>query len=242
MRNDRHRLPPFLDSGILLVDKPSEWTSHDVVNLIRRRFNVKKVGHCGTLDPAAIGLLVIVLGRATKLSQRLSGDDKTYEATMLIGTETDSQDLDGTITAKNDWNSVTEEQVRKICREFVGEQFQTPPMVSAKKVGGKRLYKLAREGKEIEREPVKINIRSLDVAEIDLPYVKFTVLCSKGTYVRTLCYDIGRQLGCGAVLAGLRRIQCGMFSVENSATVEKIKEWTQEELADKLLWVHNLNL
>ena len=242
MRNEKHRLSPFLDSGILLVDKLPEWTSHDVVNLIRRRFNVKKVGHCGTLDPAATGLLVIVLGRATKLSQRLSGDDKTYEATMLIGTETDSQDLDGTITAEKDWSSVTEEQVRKVCRKFVGEQYQTPPMVSAKKVAGKRLYKLAREGKEIEREPVKINIKSLDITGIDLPHVKFTALCSKGTYIRTLCYDIGRQLGCGAVLAGLRRTRCGMFSIENSSTIEKIKEWTQEELADKLLWVHNLKL
>jgi tRNA pseudouridine55 synthase len=238
--NKKFKQPPFLDSGILLVDKPAEWSSHDVVSLIRKRFNVKKVGHCGTLDPAATGLLVIVLGRATKLSQKLSGEDKTYEAEMLIGTETDSQDLDGTITAENSWSSVTEEQIGMVCEKFVGEQYQTPPMVSAKKVGGKRLYKLAREGKVIEREPVKINIRSLEITAIDLPYVNFTVSSSKGTYIRTLCYDIGRQLGCGAVLAGLRRIQCGIFSVENSVTVEKIKEWEQEELADRLLWVHNL--
>ena len=238
--NKNFKQSPFLESGILLVDKPSEWTSHDVVNFIRRRFNVKKVGHCGTLDPAATGLLVIVLGRATKLSQRLSGDDKTYEATMLIGTETDSQDLEGKVTAENDWSSVTVEQARKVCNEFIGEQYQIPPMVSAKKVGGTRLYKLAREGKEIEREPVKINIKSLDITKIDLPYVNFTASCSKGTYVRTLCYDIGRQLECGAVLAGLRRTQCGKFSIENSTTVEEIKEWEQKELSDKLLWIHNL--
>jgi tRNA pseudouridine55 synthase len=228
---------PFLDSGILLVDKPIEWTSHDAVNLIRRRFNVKKVGHCGTLDPAATGLLVIVLGKATKLSQKLSSDDKTYEATMLIGKETDSQDLDGTVTTESDWSYITEKQIRKVCECFVGEQYQIPPMVSAKKIGGKRLYKLAREGKEVEREPVKINIKNLKITKINLPYVKFTVSCSKGTYIRTLCYDIGKQLGCGAVLAGLRRTQCGMFSIEDSTTLEEIKEWEQENLANKLLLI-----
>ena len=233
---------PFLDSGILLVDKPSEWTSHDVVNFVRRRFNIKKVGHCGTLDPAATGLLVIVIGRATKLSQKLSGDDKTYTSNMLLGTETDSQDLDGKITAENDWIGVTKDQVEKVCKTFVGEQLQTPPMVSAKKVGGKRLYKLAREGKVIEREPVKINIKSLEINDIELPYVKFTVSCSKGTYIRTLCYDIGKQLGCGAVLAGLRRTQCGMFFIEKAVSIDTMKEWEQEELAESLLWVHNLKI
>ena len=233
---------PFLDSGILLVDKPSEWTSHDIVNFVRRRFNIKKVGHCGTLDPAATGLLVIVLGKATKLSQRLSGDDKTYEANMLLGTETDSQDLDGKVTAENDWSAVTNDHVTKVCDEFTGEQLQIPPMVSAKKIGGKRLYKLAREGKVVEREPVKIKINCLDITDIDLPYVKFTTSCTKGTYIRTLCYDMGKQLGCGAVLAGLRRTQCGMFSIENSFTVEKIKEWEQKELAENLLWLHNLEI
>ena len=242
IENKKFRQPPFPDSGILLVDKPAEWTSHDIVNLIRRRFNVKKVGHCGTLDPAATGLLVIVLGRATKLSQKLSGEDKTYEANMLIGTETDSQDLDGTITSENDWSAVTEVQVRKVCSEFIGEQLQIPPMVSAKKVGGKRLYKLAREGKVIEREPVKITINSFEITDIQLPHVKFTASCSKGTYIRTICFDIGRQLGCGAVLAGLRRTQCGRFSIENSTTVETIKAWEQENLAENLLWLHNLKI
>ena len=240
--NNKFRQPQFLDSGILLVDKPAGWTSHDVVNLVRRRFNIKKVGHCGTLDPAATGLLVIVVGKATKISQKLSADDKTYESDMLIGTETDSQDLDGTITAENDWSSVTEEQIREVCNDFVGDQLQTPPMVSAKKVGGKRLYKLAREGKVVEREPVAINIKFFDITSIELPHVKFTVSCSKGTYIRTLCYDIGKQLGSGAVLAGLRRTQCGRFFIENSTSVEEIKEWEQENLAENLLWLHNLTI
>ncbi len=238
--NKKFKQPQFMDSGILLVDKPREWTSHDVVNLIRRRFRVKKVGHCGTLDPAATGLLVIVLGRATKLSQKLSADDKAYEARMLFGTETDSQDLDGKVTSENDWSFVTGEQVLNTCEDFVGEQYQIPPMVSAKKVGGKRLYKIAREGKEIEREPVKIVINSLEVSEIKLPYVNFKVECSKGTYIRTLCYDIGKKIGCGAVLAELRRTRCGMFDIKNSFTVEKIKEWEQKELSENLIWIHNI--
>ena len=238
--NKKFKQPQFMDSGILLVDKPKEWTSHDVVNLIRRRFNIKKVGHCGTLDPAATGLLVIVVGRATKLSQRLSADNKAYDARMLLGIETDSQDLDGTVTAENDWGFVTEDQIINTSKEFVGEQYQIPPMVSAKKVGGKRLYKIAREGKEIKRDPVKININSLDIFEIKLPYVNFKVECSKGTYIRTLCYDIGRKLGCGAVLAELRRTKCGMFDIKNSFTVEKIKTWEQKELSESLIWIHNI--
>ena len=234
MNDTKIKQPPFWESGILLVDKPAEWTSHDVVNFIRRRFNVKKVGHCGTLDPAATGLLVIVLGKATKLSSKLTADDKTYEATMLLGTETDSQDMDGKIIAENDWDFVSDKDVNSVCKGFIGEQDQTPPMVSAKKIKGKRLYKLAREGKEIEREPVRIKITSLDISEINLPYVKFVVSCSKGTYVRTLCADIGKNLGCGAVLYNLRRTKCGTFSIENAVTVEQLKGWKQNQLADKL--------
>lgn len=226
----KSNLPPFLKSGILLVDKPTEWTSHDVVNFIRRRFNVKKVGHCGTLDPAATGLLVIVLGKATKLSQKLSGDDKTYEATMLLGTETDSQDMDGKVIAENDWSNITEEEVEKVIKGFIGEQYQTPPMVSAKKVGGKRLYELARQGKEIKRDPVEIKINSIDFIKIDLPYATFTASCSKGTYIRTLCSDIGKKLGCGATLYKLRRTESGSFSIKNSVTVEELKTWEQGTL------------
>jgi len=236
----KFKQPPFMESGILLVDKPSAWTSHDVVNFVRRRFNVKKVGHCGTLDPAATGLLVLVLGRATKLSQRLSGDDKVYESVMKIGTQTDSLDMDGEITAENDWSSVTESDVKVICNQFVGEQFQTPPMVSAKKVNGQRLYKLARKGIEVHREPIKIKVNSLEINKIELPLVSFTVSCSKGTYIRSLCSDIGDKLGCGGVLYCLRRLNCGMFSVENATSVDEIKEWEQNNLLDKMLWVNNL--
>jgi len=226
----KNHLDPFPHSGIVLVDKPKDWTSHDVVNMIRRRFNVKKVGHCGTLDPAATGLLVIVLGHATKMSQQLSGSDKIYEGTILFGKETDSQDMDGQVTSEKDSSFLTEEIVRAEFAKFAGEMEQVPPMVSAQKIDGKRLYELARAGKVVEREAKKITIHSMEVKKVYLPYTDFVLKCSKGTYVRTICYDIGRNLGCGAVLFSLRRTESGEFSVAKAATVETIKSWTQEDL------------
>ena len=148
----KHRLPPFTSNGVLLVDKPAEWTSFDVVNFVRARFNVPKVGHCGTLDPAATGLLVLVLGKFTALSQKFSGEDKVYDATLLLGQETDSGDTTGTVTARGDISGITEEMVRNKFTAFLGTQMQVPPMVSAVKIDGKKLYELAREGKEARRE------------------------------------------------------------------------------------------
>jgi len=227
------RLPPFERSGVLLVDKPKEWTSHDVVNFFRRKFNIAKVGHCGTLDPAATGLLVLVVGQATKLAQRLSGQDKTYEATMLLGTETDSQDMDGEIIAEKDWSAVTPEAVAQVVARFTGELEQTPPMVSAKKIDGKRLYELARQGKVVDREPVKITVHSFAIKEVRLPQVDIVLECSKGTYVRTICHDIGAELGCGGTLFSLRRTKSGVFSVEGSMTIDEARELPQEALADR---------
>ncbi|MFA6568165.1 MAG: tRNA pseudouridine(55) synthase TruB [Victivallales bacterium] len=220
----------FPHSGIVLVDKPKDWTSHDVVNFVRRRFSVAKVGHCGTLDPAATGLLVIVLGHATKMSQQLSGSDKTYEATILFGKETDSQDMDGQVISEKDCSFLTEETVRSEFAKFAGEMEQIPPMVSAVKIDGKRLYELARAGKEVEREPKKITIHSLDIKKVYLPYADFVLKCTKGTYVRTICSDMGRNLGCGAVLFSLRRTVCGEFNVEKAVTVETMKTWEQDDL------------
>lgn len=228
----KHRLPIFGESGVLLIDKPAEWTSFDVVNCVRARFNIPKVGHCGTLDPAATGLLVLVLGRFTKMSQRFSGEDKVYEATILMGTETDSQDLDGEITAQNDFSNVTEEQFREVVKSFVGEQLQTPPMVSAVKKDGKRLYELARKGIEVERDPKPINIESIEITRFDPPEADFTVKCSKGTYVRTLCADIGEKLSCGACLKSLRRTSSGLFDIADAVTIDTIKTWEQEDLQD----------
>jgi len=226
----KHRLPPLKTDAVLLVDKPKEWTSFDVVNMVRSRFNIPKVGHCGTLDPAASGLLVLVLGKFTKLSQKFSGEDKVYQSDMLLGTETDSQDMDGKITAENDYSQITEEQVKEVIASFIGEQEQVPPMFSAKKKDGKRLYKLARQGIEVEREAKEINIESIEIDEINLPHVKFTVKCSKGTYIRTLVADMGQKLGCGAVLFGLRRTLSGQFNLEDAVTIDTLKSWEQADL------------
>ncbi|HJO92331.1 MAG TPA: tRNA pseudouridine(55) synthase TruB [Victivallales bacterium] len=242
MGRKNHPYPPFMESGILLVDKPEEWTSHDVVSFVRSRFNIKKVGHCGTLDPAATGLLILVLGKATKISQRLSSDNKTYSSTMLLGTETDSQDMDGKVTATNDYSNVTPEAVSLSIKKFVGNIMQIPPMVSAKKIDGKRLYKLAREGKEVERAPVPITIHSIEINSINIPHIDFTVSCSKGTYIRTLCHDIGKDLGCGAALFKLRRTHSGIFNSDASYSIPTIKEWTQEDLAKNILWTDNIEL
>lgn len=229
-RPDKHRLPPFERSGVLLVDKPKDWTSHDVVAFVRARFNVPKAGHCGTLDPAATGLLVVVLGKFTKLSQKFSGEDKAYEGTILLGTETDSQDMDGNVVRTADWSSVDEAALRSAFASFVGEIEQIPPMVSAIKKDGERLYDLARQGIEVEREPKLITINSIDITRVELPCADFVVSCSKGTYIRTLCSDVGHKLGCGAVLNSLRRVRSGSFDLADAVTVDTMRTWGQPEL------------
>ncbi len=236
MRNNpgKHRLPPFTKNGVLLVNKPAGWTSHDVVAFMRSRFNAVKVGHCGTLDPAATGLLVIVFGKFTKLSQKFSGEDKAYTGTILLGTETDSQDMDGEVVRTSDWSGITEEKLRDAFDSFTGPVSQVPPMVSAVKKDGRKLYELARKGIEVEREAKDIVIHSIDVDSVNLPYADFTVFCSKGTYIRTLCADVGDALGCGACLYRLNRIRSGEFRLEDAVELEDVKNWTQEDLEDKL--------
>jgi len=218
------------EGGILLVDKPEAWTSHDVVNCVRRRFRIDKVGHCGTLDPNATGLLVVVLGRATKLAGRLSGQDKTYCGSMRLGVETSTQDREGEVTATRDVVGVTPERIEEVVSHFRGDLQQIPPMVSAVKKDGRPLYKLARKGIEVEREPRPVHISELSITGIELPFVHFRVVCSKGTYVRTLCADIGRELGCGAHLHALRRLASGRFSLDGAVTIDAIKSWEREQL------------
>jgi tRNA pseudouridine55 synthase len=215
--------------GLLLVDKPIDWTSHDVVNCIRSRFNLSKTGHCGTLDPIATGLLVLLLGHATKLQDRLMSEDKVYTGTMRLGVETDSEDRTGVVTATADASGVTPEQVRTIAARFLGPQQQTPPMVSAIKKDGKPLYKLARKGEVIERESRPIVIHALELSRIALPDVDFCVHCSKGTYIRTLCADMGRALGCGAHMLELRRESSGSFQVADAVNMDAIKSWELPE-------------
>lgn len=218
------------ESGILLVDKPVSWTSHDVVNCVRRRFNVGKVGHCGTLDPNATGLLVLVLGQATRLSEKLSGQEKAYAGTMRLGIETFSEDSDGEVTATHDTAGVTPEAVQETARRFVGEIQQIPPMVSAIKKEGRPLYKMARKGIVIEREARPVTIRELIIDRIAIPDVDFHVTCTKGTYVRTLCADMGRVLGCGAHLLNLRRLHSGKFDIAGAVTLDVIKSWERTDL------------
>ncbi|MDD4817715.1 MAG: tRNA pseudouridine(55) synthase TruB [Victivallaceae bacterium] len=230
----KHRLPPFPGFGILLVDKPAEWTSFDVVNCLRGRFNIPKIGHCGTLDPAATGLLVLVLGKFTTLASKFSGDNKTYEATLRIGVATDSQDMTGNVIAEKPWDNITPEQVKVALKAKIGKSLQLPPMVSAVKKDGKKLYELARKGLEVERDPREIEIFSMKVGSIELPLADFTVECSKGTYVRTLCDDVGRDLGCGGALEKLRRTRCGRFELKDAFQLDELKAMEPEQLNDRL--------
>ena len=222
------QLTPF--DGVLLVDKPAGLTSHDVVDRVRRHFGFKKVGHCGTLDPAATGLLILVIERATKLQDRLMSDDKMYEGTMLLGVSTDSQDADGAVIAEKPVPPLTEEDIDRVFAKFRGDLQQVPPMVSAVKHQGTPLYKLARKGKTVEREPRLVHIYDLRVLGLELPRVRLRVACTKGTYVRTLCSDVGDLLGCGAHLYELRRMRSGNFDVKDAHTLETILQQTREQL------------
>jgi len=221
-------LTPF--DGVLLVDKPPRLTSHDVVDRVRRHFGFKKVGHCGTLDPAATGLLVLVLERATKLQHHLMADDKTYEGTMLLGVTTDSQDADGEVIAGKPVPPLTTDDIERAFAKFRGDIQQVPPMVSALKHKGQPLYKLARKGKTVEREPRLIHIYDLRLLRFDLPRLRFRVSCTKGTYVRTLCHDIGEALGCGAHLAELRRLRQGRFDLNDARSLDELLTLSRTQL------------
>jgi len=229
----KHRLPECKACGVLPVDKPLTWTSFDVVNFVRSRFNVPKVGHCGTLDPAATGLLLLVLGKFTSLSGKLSGVDKQYTGSLMLGVETDSGDLDGKVVRRSE-TLPQEAEVKEVFASFRGKSMQMPPMYSAVKVGGKKLYELARQGVEVEREAREINIPRLDITRIELPEVDFIVDCSKGTYVRTLATDIGSRLGCGGTLTALRRTRCGKFSIDDAVSMEALKAMDQEEFTSMM--------
>src|SRR5438128_2744306 len=221
--------------GALLIDKPSGMTSHDVVDEIRRHFGIKKVGHCGTLDPNATGLLIIVLGRATKLSERLMSDDKVYEGTIKFGESTDSFDSDGKLVGSLPVPPITLDELNKLAAEFVGDQMQTPPMVSAVKKDGVPLYKLARKGVEVQREPRLIHIYSFNFSAYAEPIAHFRLACTKGTYVRTVAHELGQKLGCGAHLATLRRVVSGKFDVAEAIPLAEVLRLTPGELEKRVL-------
>jgi tRNA pseudouridine55 synthase len=212
--------PPV--SGVIVVDKPPGITSRRAVDRVKRAFGVRKAGHAGTLDPDATGVLIVCLGRATKLFRYLTEGEKEYIGTITLGVETDTQDASGRVIKESEVN-VTEEQVKEVAFGFVGEITQIPPMYSAIRVNGRRLYKLARRGQEVERPPRKVTIYELEISRIELPEIDFRVVCSKGTYIRTLASDIGKRLSCGAHLSRLRRIRSGPFTLEMALPLEKIE-------------------
>ncbi len=221
--------------GVLLVDKAPRMTSHDVVAIARRSLGTKKVGHCGTLDPLATGLLLITIGRGTKIQDLLMSEDKEYVGTMRLGEVTDSQDADGQIVATKPVPHFTREQIERAFAKFKGDFYQTPPMISAIKKNGVPLYKLARQGKQIERDPRFVRVYAQEIRGLRLPDVDFLVVCSKGFYVRTYADDIGRELGCGAHLSVLRRTKSGRFGVEDAVSVDELKTLPREELVNRIL-------
>ena len=221
--------------GVLLVDKSTGMTSHDVVAITRRALDTKKVGHCGTLDPLATGLLLITIGRGTKIQDLLMSEDKEYVGTMRLGEMTDSQDADGQIVETRPVPDLAAGALEAAFAKFQGDFYQTPPMVSAIKKDGVPLYKLARQGKEVVREPRFVHVYAHEVQAVRLPEVDFRVVCSKGFYVRTYAYDIGLELGCGAHLSALRRTKSGRFSVDQAVTVDELKTLPLPELASRIL-------
>lgn len=221
--------------GIINVYKERGFTSHDVVAKLRGILKQKKIGHTGTLDPEAQGVLPVCLGKGTKVCELLTDKTKTYQAVLLLGMTTDTQDTTGTVTAEKPV-TCTEEEVRDCILSFLGTQEQIPPMYSALKVNGKKLYELARQGVEVERKARTITIEEIHIDTIDLPEVTITVTCSKGTYIRTLCHDIGQRLGCGGCMKSLLRTRVGIFAIEDSLTLSQIEQMRDENRLEEIIY------
>jgi tRNA pseudouridine55 synthase len=211
-------------SGVLVVDKPVGLTSHEVVQIIRHGTNIRRAGHTGTLDPRASGVLIVLIGPAVRLSEYVSASDKRYQAIIRLGATTDTFDADGRFTSKDETPEITEEQFETTLKTFVGEIIQTPPPYSAVKVHGRPAYDMAREGEEVQLEPRKIQVYSLELLEWAPPEAVIDVYCSSGTYVRSLANDLGDKLGCGAYLTGLRRTKSGRFTLRDAVPLRKLRE------------------
>jgi len=240
MRN--HEFEPVGPSGVLLIDKAPDMTSHDVVAIARRALNTKKIGHCGTLDPMATGLLMLVIGRATKIQDLLMSEDKEYQGTLTLGKTTSTQDRQGEVLEERHVDAFTPAQIEDAFGKYTGAFEQIPPMVSAIKKDGVPLYKLARKGVEIERAPRPVHVTSYKVSRIELPEVDFTVNCSKGFYVRTYAHDIGELLGCGAHLSALRRTRSGKFNLQRAVTIDELKNGPREELLKAMVSLAEISL
>lgn len=219
-------------NGIMNVYKEAGFTSHDVVAKLRGICKQKKIGHTGTLDPDAVGVLPVCFGSGTKLCDMLTDWDKEYIAGLQLGIVTDTQDISGRVLLKTEpekMQAITEEQAAESVMSFLGEYDQIPPMYSALKVNGKKLYELARAGREVERKPRRVQIKELEILEMSLPTVRFRVVCSKGTYIRTLCHDIGEKMGCGGVMTALERSRVGIFGIEEALTLSQIERLRDED-------------
>jgi len=225
-------------SGVLLVDKPTDHTSHDVVARLRGKLQMRKIGHAGTLDPMATGLLIMLIGKATRISQYLISLDKEYMGTITLGTITDSQDAEGQVMETRPVPAYSEEEVRAAVQTFLGDQYQMPPMFSAIKIKGVPLYKKARKGEDVEREPRFIRVANYEVTRFELPEIDFRLNCSKGTYVRTLAHDLGQKLGCGGHLSALRRTATDHFKVSQALTLDEIQKLTLPEIERRLIPIH----
>jgi tRNA pseudouridine55 synthase len=221
--------------GVLLVDKPGEHTSHDVIARLRGKLRMRKIGHAGTLDPMATGLLIVLVGKATRVSQFIISLDKEYEGTIELGRTTDSQDADGQTMETRPVPALTEAEVRAALQGFLGDQYQTPPMFSAIKIDGVPLYKRARRGEEVEREPRFIRVMSWELLRFESPRIYFRLRCTKGTYVRTLAHDLGTRLGCGAHLSALRRTATDRFNVAQALTMDQIEALSLPEIEKRLI-------
>ena len=216
--------------GILLIDKPAGPTSHDIVDIIRNSYRIKKVGHCGTLDPAATGLLTILLGKATKLSEKLMSDDKVYVGSVKLGETTNTYDAEGQIESHQPIPNISINTLQEEANKFLGDQMQIPPMVSAIKINGTPLYKLARKGQKVDRKERFIHLYKFIISEYKPPFAWFKLACTKGTYIRSLAHDFGNSLGCGGHLSGLRRTVSGKFKVSNATTLEELTSLSPSEL------------
>lgn len=236
--NQNEQIP----SGVLLVDKEQEMTSHDAVAIARRSLGIKKIGHCGTLDPMATGLLMLVVGKATKIQDLLMSEDKEYVGMLTLGATTNTQDAKGEILEEKPFDDVTEEQIREVFGKYTGNFEQIPPMVSAIKKDGVPLYKLARKGQEVVREPRSIYVTNHEITRVAIPEVDFVVQCSKGFYVRTYAHDIGADLTCGGHLSALRRTRSGKFTLERSITVDQLKNGDREELLNSMISLAEISL
>ncbi|MFT5905247.1 MAG: tRNA pseudouridine55 synthase [Cryomorphaceae bacterium] len=233
-------MKPEIPSGLLVIDKAPDMTSHDVVAIARGALKIKKIGHCGTLDPMATGVLMLLINKATKLQDMLMVENKVYEGSLKLGIITDSQDADGEPVEEKEVPDFSEDDIKKAFDKYRGNFEQMPPMVSAIKKDGVRLYKLARQGKVVERDPRPVKVSDYQIHNVNLPDVDFTVHCSKGFYVRTYAHDIGADLGCGAHLSALRRTMSGKFDLTNSIPAMDLKTIGREAILEKLITLEEI--